>query len=131
MDGKTFATLTVSVVLAFIGYWATYWNNSGAPSHVSARFNWGVICCHLRGPALWLNFVARPMENRLKSYFVYGMVAFLAACQTPPASNQGSPRNAALVGGSSSPSSPYETEDFNPFQHSPIQWSHGGSTRGP
>jgi hypothetical protein len=27
MDWKTFATLTVSVVLAFVGYWATYWNN--------------------------------------------------------------------------------------------------------
>jgi hypothetical protein len=27
MDWKTFATLTVSAVLAFVGYWATYWNN--------------------------------------------------------------------------------------------------------
>jgi hypothetical protein len=106
---------------------------SGAPSHVSARFNWVRFCCHLRGPVRWLNFVARPMENRLKSYFVYGMVAFLAACKTPPASNQGSTRNeaAALNGQSDARSSPYETEDFNPFQQSKIQWSHGGSVRGP
>jgi hypothetical protein len=27
MDWKIFATLSVTVVLAFIGYWATYWNN--------------------------------------------------------------------------------------------------------
>jgi hypothetical protein len=127
MDGKTFATLTVSVVLAFIGYWATYWNNSGAPSHVSARFNWGVICCHLRGPVLWLNFVARPMENRLKSYFVYGMVAFLAACQAPPASNQGSPRNAALNGQSASPSSQYEIDSFGPLQAPNFHDLHGAS----
>jgi hypothetical protein len=72
------------------------------------------------------------MESRLKSHFVYGMVAFLAACQTPPASNQGSLRNepAALNGQSDSRSSPYETEDFNPFQQSEIQWSHGGVPEG-
>src|SRR2546430_17394359 len=73
------------------------------------------------------------MENCLKSYFVYGTVAVLAACQTPPASNRGSTHSeaAALNAQSASRSSPYETEAFNPFQQSRIQWSHGGGIRGP
>jgi hypothetical protein len=69
---------------------------------------------HLRLPEPWLSFIVTSMENRFKSYFVYGMVAFLAACQKPPASNQGSPRNAALIGGSDSPSSQYDVDSFGP-----------------
>ena len=86
----------------------------------------GVACARR---SLWLSFVARAMEGRLKSYFGYAMVAFLAACQT---TNQGSPRNqpAALNGSSQPPSSRYETEDLNPSPET-IQWSHGGSVRGP
>ena len=87
-----------------------------------------------RGVALrwswpWPSFGARPMESRLKSYFAYAMVAFLAACQT---TNQGSPRNqsAAVNGPSDSPSSRYETEGLNPFAEG-INWSHGGSFIGP
>jgi len=33
MDWKIFATLTVTVVLAFVGYWATYWNNLRISQH--------------------------------------------------------------------------------------------------
>ena len=56
------------------------------------------------------------------------MVAFLVACQT---TNQGSSRNqsAAMNGPSDSPSQ-YGTEGLNPFPER-INWSHGGSVRGP
>jgi hypothetical protein len=83
----------------------------------------------LRSSWPWLSFVARPMKSRLKSYLGCAMVAFLAACQT---TNQGSPRNqsAAPSGPSDSPSSRYETEGLNSFTER-INWSHGGSVRGP
>jgi hypothetical protein len=72
------------------------------------------------------------MENRLKSYFVYGMVAFLAARQTPPASNQGALPNkpAALIGESASPSSQYEV-DFGPLQRASFSNLRGGSIKPP
>src|SRR2546429_2928269 len=80
-----------------------------------------------------MSFVVTPMETRLKSHFVYATVAVLAACQTPPASNQGTLPNkpAALIGQSASPSSQYEIDSFGPLQPPNFPGFHGGSNRGP
>jgi len=59
----------------------------------------------------------------LKSHFVYATVAVSAACQTPPASNQGTQPNkpAALIGQSASPSSQYEADSFGALQPASIR----------
>ncbi len=77
--------------------------------------------------------LVRPVESRLKSHFVYATVAVLAACQTPPASNQGALRNErhALNGPSVSPSTPYELDSLGPLQPMSSSRFHGGSNRGP
>src|SRR5438552_14159617 len=73
-----------------------------------------------------------PMESRLKGHCLYATVAALAACQTPPASNQGTLANkpAARIGGSASPSSQYEV-DFGPLQPASFSNLRGGSIKPP
>src|SRR2546426_6857114 len=80
-----------------------------------------------------MSLLVAPMESRLKSHFVYATFAVLAACQTPPASNQGTPPNqpAALIGQSASPSSRYEIDAFGPLQPPNFPGFHGGSKRRP
>jgi len=84
--------------------------SSRIPAHTLPEFG------HLRLPEPWLSFIVTSMENCFKSYFVYSTVAALAACQTPPASNQGTLPNkpAAPIGQSAGPSSQYDVDSFGP-----------------
>jgi len=53
----------------------------------------------------------------LKNYIICAIIAVLAACQTPTASNQGaaSSRAATGTGQSAAPSSRYEADTFGPI----------------
>ena len=87
-------------------------------------------CGSLRLPEPWLSLSGSPMRSRIQGHLLCAAVAFLAACQSPPANQGTQPR--AITAQSGTPSR-HEVDSLGPFQREPGVGLRGGSFfgRGP
>ena len=88
------------------------------------------IAGDLHLPERWLNVLISPMLSGLQSHLFCAAVAFLAACQSPPA-NQGTQSNKPGYT-AVPPTTPtkYEVDSFDPFHPEPGMGLRGASYLG-